>query len=522
MPGDVHDERASILKTVWYVLAAAAAVAGLWLTSLHSYLLFHVISEIFGIVIAVSVFIISWSSRNHPEARPFVFLGISYISVAILELVHVLSYQGMSIFQLGTNDYATKLWVSARGVQALASLAFAILLRRRKTPPHSLTFLTFAAVTSLLLLSIFLWKVFPLCFVEGLGVTTFKKVSEFVISGIFLAVIILTATVRHTLSRRVKTYLAFSFGLTIASELMFTLYKSAYGIENLVGHLLMIASFFFSCQALIVAQLKRRIGEIEELEAAKAALEKSEADLRQANLSKDRFFSILAHDLKNPIGGLFTLSELLTCHYDKLEQGRIRELCGLIHDGTKQAMELLESILQWARAHTRKMEWCPSTINLHTLCARAIEHVFTASSNKEVSIVVAFEDCLTAYADQNMILTVVRNLLSNAVKFTPRGGRVELTAAEREGFVELSVSDTGVGMTREEIEKLFRIDVHFSLNGTEQERGNGLGLVICRELVALNHGTISVASAQDAGSTFVVRLPRDAPPKTAPVGLKRP
>ncbi len=499
--------RGLIMRLSGYAIIAAGAVVALWLTSLHSYLFFHVIAELFAIIIASSVFIISWSSRTHPEARPFVFLGISFIFVAILELGHVISYQGMSIFELGTNDYATKLWVSARGLQALSCLVFVILLARRKFPPYGLVFGVFSAITVFLLLSIFYWKIFPLCFVEGVGVTPFKVASEYVISGILAVVIILTVRQRETLGVRVRLFLVLCFALTIGSELLFTLYRSAYGTQNLLGHFFMIGSFVFSFQALIVVQLKSRIREIEELAQAKAALEKSEAGLREANLSKDRFFSILAHDLKNPIGGLYTLSELLSLHFDKLGEQKIRDLSRLIHEGTRQAMELLESILQWARAHTGRMEYSPAAVSLSAVCRHAADHVAAAAANKEVAVSVAVAESITAWFDQNMILTVVRNLLSNAVKFTPRGGRVEVSALEREGFVELSVSDTGIGMGRDEVEKLFRIDVHFSLKGTENERGNGLGLVICKELVELNHGTISVGSVPDAGSVFTVKLP---------------
>jgi signal transduction histidine kinase len=503
-----------VARAVPSSLAVLAVGTGLWLASLYSYLLFHSITEIFSIVITAGVFMISWNSRKHPEARPFVLLGIGYLFVAILDLFHTLSFEGMNVLH-EVSDYPTKLWVAARAFQALATLCFAILMRLKKTAPPAAVFTVSAGVTALILLSIFMWNTFPLCFVEGQGVTPFKKASEFAISGILGVAMILVAGEREAVSRRVRNLLVAAFGLNIASELVFTLYTSAYGTENLIGHYMKIASFILTYQALIATEVRKRIAMIEELERAKAALERSETELRKAGLSKDKFFSILAHDLKNPIGGLLTLSELLARHFDQLEQRRIRELCQLIHEGTRQAMELLESILQWARAHTGRMEYCPRMVGLAALCRQVAEHLSIASQSKDVSVSVRIEESYIVYADENMLSTITRNLLSNAIKFTPRGGRVSLSAVDCADWVELSVSDTGMGMSREELEKLFLIDVHFSNKGTDQEHGNGLGLIICKELVELNHGTISVQSAPFKGSVFTVRLPRSSSPNQA-------
>jgi signal transduction histidine kinase len=354
---------------------------------------------------------------------------------------------------------------------------------------------------------VFWWDNFPLCFVEGAGVTPFKKASEYAISAVLAVSIFLVARNPDTMNQRECRLLCSAFALTIASELVFTLYVSAYGYQNLIGHYLKIGAFFLAYQALFSGKIRGRLVLIDELERAKTRLEANEMELRKANLSKDKFFSILAHDLRNPIGGLVSISELLVRRFDQLEPAKVRELCRLLHDGASHGGELLECILQWARAQTGRLEVHPSCIRLSELCEGIVELQSPVAADKEIRIAAQVPPDAVAYADENMVATVLRNLVSNAVKFTPRGGEVVLTAREEGDWQLLSVSDTGVGMSPEELKKLFRIDVHFSCPGTESERGNGMGLILCKELLELNKGGLSVASEPMRGSTFSFRLP---------------
>jgi signal transduction histidine kinase len=492
------------LASLILVLAIGAA---LWLASLYNYLLFHSVAEIFSIAVACTVFMFSWSSRGYAATRPFVLLGIGYLFVAILDLLHTLSYRGMAVLPPG-QDYATKLWVAARGLQALVTMAFVFLAWARRTAPHWLAFIVIGSSAAACVMAIFWWNIFPVCLVEGQGVTAFKKGSEYVISAILAACILVLAGNRTSVGRQEANILIAALGLTIASELVFTLYVSAYGYQNLIGHFLKIGSFFLAYQALFASEVRRRIRLIEELSASKAGLEKSESELRKANLSKDRFFSILAHDLRNPIGGILTISEVLAKRFEQLEPRRIREMCGLVHDGAREGAELLEAVLAWARAQTGRLQARPSCVQLSELCNGITDVQEGAARSKGVRLRSAVGPDAMAFADENMLATIVRNLLSNAIKFTPRGGEVVLGAEAQGEWEVLAVSDTGVGMRSEDVKKLFRVDTHFSCAGTDQERGSGMGLILCKELVELNGGLISVESEAGRGSTFRVRLPR--------------
>ena len=492
-----------------FVLVIAFGAA-LYLTSRYDYLLFHGLTEIFSISVACTVFMFSWSSRKYLAARPFVLLGVGYLFVAFLDVLHTLTYSGMAVLPSG-HDYATKLWVAARGLQALVTLVFVLQSRFRKVAPDWLSFACIAAATAALVMAIFWWNIFPVCFVEGQGVTPFKKASEYLISAILVVSILLLYGRSTLIGPQERNLLAAAFALNVAAELVFTLYQSAYGYQNLIGHYLKIGSFYLAYQALFATEVRRRIRLIQELEASKARLEKSESDLRKANVSKDRFFSILAHDLRNPITGILSLSEVLAKRFEQLSPQRARELCGLVHDGARGGAELLEAILQWARAQTGRLEVRPSTVKLPELCEGMAAFHAGAAGNKGISIRSCVEPQAAAFADENMLATILRNLLSNAVKFTPRGGEVTISSETQGEWVKLSVKDTGVGVGPEDLAKLFQIDKHFSSLGTDQERGNGMGLILCKELVELNGGLISVESGLGRGSTFSVRLPRSRP-----------
>jgi PAS domain S-box-containing protein len=228
---------------------------GLYLTSLYNYLLFHSLAEIFSIVIAFSIFIVAWNSRRFLDNNYLLFIGIAYLFVASLDLVHTLAYTGMNIFKGYATNLATQLWIATRYMESI-SLFMAPLFFRRRLNTNSV-FLGYTVVTILLLLSIFYWDIFPICFIEGIGLTPFKKISEYIISLILLASIALLLKSRGEFDRNILQWIVWSIILTILSEMAFTFYIHAYGFLNLVGHDFKIISFYFIYKALIETGLSR-------------------------------------------------------------------------------------------------------------------------------------------------------------------------------------------------------------------------------------------------------------------------
>ena len=242
-------------KNYAYILLGMLILVGLYLSSLSNYLLFHSIAELFSIIIACGIFMIAWNSRQFIHNNYLLFIGVAYLFVGGLDLVHMLGYKGMAIFRGYETNLATQLWIAARYVESL-SLLIAPLFFRRRLRTH-LVLLGYSAVFVLLLLSIFYWKIFPVCFIEGTGLTPFKKISEYVISLILLTSIALLFKHRQEFDRTVLRWVIGSIILTIASELCFTFYMDAYGISNLIGHYFKILSFYFIYKAIIETGLAK-------------------------------------------------------------------------------------------------------------------------------------------------------------------------------------------------------------------------------------------------------------------------
>jgi signal transduction histidine kinase len=482
------------------ILALPAMAITLYLGRMHDYLLFHSLAEIFSVAVACGVFMVSWNSRERDssESRSLAYLGIGFLFTAILDIFHMLSYRGMGVLD-PTRDYATKFWLAARYLQTASMLVFAFSLRTRFRPSYPVLFASFGAATILFLLLILRWNLFPTCFVEGVGLTPFKIISEYAISAL-LAVALLLILGAPLSELLVARLLAASLGLTIASELLFTLYTRSDGLANLLGHYLKIAAFFLAYQALIAHQLRTRLRTIHELEATEAALQ-------EVNAAKDKFFSILGHDLRNPLSGLKTVAELLAERYDELSDAERRRFAGMLHEGADQSLALANSLLVWVRSQTGRIPCKPEAIDLAETSEEAIAQLHPAAERKKVRLQSAVPRGTRVYADGNMLATVLRNLLSNALKFTPGGGLVRVASELVDGQVATSVTDTGVGIDPGDMDKLFRIDSHLSRRGTEGESGNGLGLILCREFVERNGGRIWACSNPGGGSRFTFSLP---------------
>lgn len=243
-------------KKYWLsILLGVLLLVGLWAVSFYNYLLFHVLAEMFSIVVACSIFMLAWNSRHFAKDNYILFIGIAYLFIGSLDLVHILAYKGMGIFQNYGANLSTQLWIASRYVESISLLIGSFIIGRRvKT---SLTLLGYVITTTLLLWSIFYWDIFPVCFVEGTGLTAFKVTSEYVISFILLVSIMVLLIKGQAYDRNVLGFLIASISLTIASELAFTLYVDVYGFGNMVGHYLKIVSFFFIYRAIIETGLSR-------------------------------------------------------------------------------------------------------------------------------------------------------------------------------------------------------------------------------------------------------------------------
>lgn len=239
------------LRRAFFALALAI---GIYVLSIYNYLLFHSVVEVFSIVVAFAIFAVAWNTRSYHDNDYLIFVGIAYFFIGGIDLLHTLAYKGMEVFPAYGSNLPTQLWILGRSMESM-SLLIAPLFFTRKLD-YKRAFAGYSLTSLLLLLSIFYWGIFPDCFVPGSGLTTFKVVSEYVISGILLGAIYYLARFRDRLSRSTFYLLTSSLLLTIFAELFFTFYVSVYGISNLIGHLFKLGSFYLIYLALIKTGLR--------------------------------------------------------------------------------------------------------------------------------------------------------------------------------------------------------------------------------------------------------------------------
>ncbi|MDM8158583.1 AAA family ATPase [Labilibaculum sp. K2S] len=240
-------------------------------------------------------------------------------------------------------------------------------------------------------------------------------------------------------------------------------------------------------------------------EKAVASLKESEKELRQSNVAKDKFFSIIAHDLKGPVGSISNILKAVKNDEIDLDE----EIISAISESAQNTYNLLDDLLVWARSQKKALVSNPKSMNVNELIDSAVAVYRFAAEGKNITLeTVRLEEDVFIYADWQMTNTILRNLINNAIKFTKNGGKVQVTTKRVNQKILITISDSGIGMDKETLEMLFKIDIKsISRTGTNNETGTGLGLVVCKELIELNHGEIGVESTVNTGSKFWIKLP---------------
>jgi len=246
----------------------------------------------------------------------------------------------------------------------------------------------------------------------------------------------------------------------------------------------------------------------EELLELNVKLTESEQKLRELNRNKDKLFSIISHDLRSPFTSLIGLSDLLANEFESLTEEEKRYFGENIYNSAKNALNLIDNLLEWSGVQTGKMKFDPKNISITDLTREVITLLLGSAVKKNIEIQNKLPKDLFAFADANMVYSVLQNLISNAIKYTNEFGIVSITNIERDDYIEIWIRDTGVGMNKSDIEKLFNIDTIHPTLGKAKEKGTGLGLILCKELVEINEGKIWVESQPGRGSTFKFSLPK--------------
>lgn len=230
-------------------------------------------------------------------------------------------------------------------------------------------------------------------------------------------------------------------------------------------------------------------------------------ELRESNTTKDKFFSIIAHDLRNPIGGFRSVAELFSNHYEKMSSEEIKDIIRLIDEQSNKLFRLLENLLQWSRSQMGLIEYSPGLYDFKDLVDMVVTVFRVHAQEKDIILYNGMERNTLIKCDNDLIRIVLRNLVSNAIINTDKGGRVDIIMERANDFYVIKVQDTGRGLSGEEILKLFKIDENFQNRTASKEKGTGLGLILCKEFIELHGGRIWVESKPGKGSEFSFSIP---------------
>nr|NQU88953.1 PAS domain S-box protein [Bacteroidota bacterium] len=277
-------------------------------------------------------------------------------------------------------------------------------------------------------------------------------------------------------------------------------------IETIEGTLILASVIDITPRKKHEEALKRNARKIEE---KNKALELSEQKLRELNATKDRLFSIIGHDLRGPIGGFKQLIELMISDFDLTDTAILSETLQMIQGTANTTYDLLENLLLWSKSQQNEIVFSPANCNLYEIAEKSINLLQELAKQKKIEIFNKIPQDQIIFADVNMLMTVIRNLISNAIKFTHQNKCIYVSVEKDENFCTISVKDEGIGIGPENIEKIFNPNVNFTTYGTGNEKGSGLGLMLCKEFVEVHGGIIWVESDPGMGSDFKFTIPLD-------------
>ncbi len=515
------------------ILVGALLLLSLYLVSRQSYLLFHSLIELFTIIVASGIFVIAWNARGYLHNNFLLFIAIASIFVALLDLLHTLAYEGMGVFAADTANLATQLWIAGRYVQGFSWLLAPLFLGRRLRV--DILIAGYALVTGLLLLSIFYWQVFPQAYIAATGLTMFKKVSEYLVSLIFLGSIGMLVYKRREFDPAVWQLVIISLIVTVGAEIAFTSYVSVYGEANLIGHLLRLLAFYLLYKAIIetglvkpyailLRDLKRSDDQLREyaatLQEQNQQLVRTENQLREdgaalkaRNEELDAYAHTVAHDLKNPLASIIAASDVIN-EVSDLSPKELREYLQGIKVTAFEMNDIIDGLL--LLSEVRSVEAPLGPVDMAGVLSKVSNRLKYLIREHRGRVIIP-QKWPAAIGYGPWVGEVWANYISNAIKYGGQPPRVELGATpEPSGMIRFWVRDSGPGIPAEAQAALFTpfLQLHKS-----KRDGHGLGLSIVLRIVEKLGGKVGVESQVGKGSTFYFSLPAAPQARpTAPAG----
>ncbi|MHC1698800.1 MAG: MASE3 domain-containing protein [Geobacteraceae bacterium] len=504
-------ERQEFNKTT--IILGVAALTVLLLAGRVNFPFFHIIVELFSIVVACGIFIISWHTRQLHENGFFTFLGVSSLSVAVVDLLHTLTYKAMAVMPQSGAPVATQLWIAGRFLQAVTILLAFFFLQRslRDTPLLATLF----SVTALLVNSIFVWKIFPECYLDGSGLTRFKIVSEYLIISMFAASLFLLRRKWKSFDSHVAHYLAASFGFFMISELAFTSYVGVFDWTNQIGHILKVAGYYCLYRGVVVIGLTRPYDllfrKLKEINNTLEERVREEVDRNREKdsllVQKDRQAALgemtgnIAHQWRQPLNAIAIIVQELEMQVTtgSLNKDHLMESISSIHDLTRHMAQTINDFRELYQLNKEKVSF-----SLSKKVRQLLALVGSNLREQGISVIVSAEDEVLALGFPNQFAQVVLNLLNNS-----RDALVERNVPNPTIWIEISnngtsslvtVKDNAGGIPTDIMHRVF--DPYFTTKG----EGTGIGLSMSRTIIEQNmSGRLTVRNEKE-GAIFSLEL----------------
>jgi signal transduction histidine kinase len=496
----------------------------LYLTSLYSFLLFHTVVELFTIVVCGGVFMVAWNARAYMNNNYLLFVAIALVFLAILDVLHTVSYPGMGVFPGSTANLTTQLWIAGRYMSCVTWIAAPFLIGRKLRP--GLQFATYGAVTAVLVWSIFISRIFPATYIDGVGLTPFKKISEYVISLLFVGAIALLIRKRAEFEPGVVRLLVASLVFRVSAEITFTTYLDVYSAASMLGHLLRWTAYFLLYMGIIetalvnpysilLRDLKRSEHRLrvsasqlkaqnEDLARNAIRLREDAEALRERTQELDSYAHSVAHDLKNPLAVIVAAVDVIN-HVGNLSRGEVRDYLGQIKETAFGMADIIDTLL--LLSEVRKGEVPSEAIDMGEVVARVEARMRPLLEKHKASLVFPSKwPAAMGYAP--WIQEVWANYISNALKYGGPSPRIELgfCPAPR-GMIRFWTRDYGPGISADAATSLF---IPFRQLRSKTGEGHGLGLSIVLRIVEKLGGAVGAENADGKGALFYFTL-REAP-----------